>query len=93
LDEAGGHVPGVEEEDGGEEVEEPGGAHADDEGEEELVCEEHGEGEAAFVDLFHDGFDGDEDGGEEEVAVSSELVGFQLTDREVPTYTMRTAQK
>ena len=54
LQEAGGHVPGVEEEDGGEEVEEPGGAHADDEGEEELVGEEHGEGEAAGVDLFHD---------------------------------------
>jgi hypothetical protein len=39
LQEAGGHVPGVEEEDGGEEVEEPGRAHADNEGEEELVGE------------------------------------------------------
>jgi hypothetical protein len=72
LQEAGGHVPGVEEEDGGEEVEEPGGTHADDQGEEELVGEEHGEGEAAFVDLFHDGFDGDEDRGEEEVSVGGD---------------------
>jgi hypothetical protein len=77
----------------GESVEEPGGAHADDEGEEELVGEEHGEGEAAFVDLFHDGFDGDEDGGEEEVAVRSWLVRVQLKDRKGSTYTMRTAQK
>lgn len=54
-------MPGIEEEDGGEEVEEPCRAHADDEGEEQLVGEQHGEGEATLVDLFHDGFDGDED--------------------------------
>ena len=54
-------MPGIEEEDGGEEVEEPCRAHADYEGEEQLVGEQHGEGEATLVDLFHDGFDGDED--------------------------------
>jgi hypothetical protein len=43
--------------------------------------------------LFHDGFDGDEDGGEEEVAVRSWLVRVQLKDRKGSTYTMRTAQK
>ena len=60
-------MPGVEEEDGGDEVEEPGGAHGDDEGAEEFVGEELGEGEAVFGDLLLDGFDRDEDGGEEEV--------------------------
>jgi hypothetical protein len=80
LQEAGGHVPGVEEEDGGEEVEEPGRAHADDEGEEELVGEEHGEGEAAFVDLFHDGFDRDEDRGEEEVSVGGGCQSWLMED-------------
>lgn len=67
LEETGEHVPGVEEEDGGDEVEEPGGAHGDDEGAEEFVGEELGEGEAVFGDLLLDGFDRDEDGGEEEV--------------------------
>ena len=61
LQEASSHMPGIEEEDGGEEVEEPCRTHADDEGEEQLVGEQHGEGEATLVDLFHDGFDGDED--------------------------------
>lgn len=70
LQEAGGHVPWVEEEERGEEVQQPGRAHTDDEGEEELVREEHGEREAAGVDLFHDGLDGDEDRGEEEVTAS-----------------------
>lgn len=62
-------MPGVEEEDRGKEVEKPSGAHADNEREEELVREKHGEGEASLIDLFHDGLDRDEDRGEEEVAV------------------------
>jgi hypothetical protein len=43
--------------------------------------------------LFHDGFDGDEDGGEEEVAVRRWSVEVRLEDRKGLTYTMRTAQK
>lgn len=69
LDEAGCHMPGIEEEDRGEEVEEPSRAHADNEREEELIREKHGEGEASLIDLFHDRLDSDEDGGKEEVAV------------------------
>lgn len=44
-------MPRVEEEERGDKVEEPGGAHGDDEGEEEFVGEEHGEAEAALGDL------------------------------------------
>ena len=69
LDEAGSHMPGIEEEDRGEEVEKPSRAHADNQREEELVREKHGEGEASLIDLLHDGLDSDEDRGEEEVAV------------------------
>jgi hypothetical protein len=69
LQEASSHMPGIEEEDGGEEVEEPCRTHADDEGEEQLVGEQHGEGEATLIDLFHDRFDSDEDRGEEEISV------------------------
>lgn len=70
LEEGGEHVPGVEEEDRGDEVEEPGGGHGDDEGKEDFVGEEEGNGEVGVQrELGLDGFDGDEDGGEEEVAV------------------------
>ena len=61
-------MPGVEEEDAADEVEQVGRAHADDEGEEEAVGEEHDEAEAVvFRDLLLHGADGDEDRGEEEV--------------------------
>lgn len=68
LHEGCDHVPGVEEEDGGDEVEDPSGGHGDDEGEEEAVGEEEGEGEAGLErDLGLHGFHRDEDRGEEEV--------------------------
>ena len=70
LDEGGYHVPGVEEEDAGDEVEDVGAGHGDDEGEEDAVGEEVGEAEAVVVlDLLLYAFNRDEDGGEEEVAV------------------------
>lgn len=92
LDEGGEHVPGVEEEEGGDEVEEPGGGHGDDEGEEDFVGEEEGDGEVGVQrELGLDGFDGDEDGGEEEVA------GVLLVETEdwgrIITHHISTAQK
>ena len=78
LDEAGCHMPGIEEKDRGEEVEKPCRAHADNEREEELVCEKHGEGEASLIDLLHNGLDRNEDRGEEEVAVEYMSVQFEM---------------
>ena len=61
-------MPGVEEDDRGKEVEQPGRDHGDDEGAEYRIGEEVGEGEARFGDLCLDGFDCYEDGGEDEVS-------------------------
>ena len=70
MDEAGEHVPGVEEEDAADEVEDVGRGQRDDQAEEVLVREEQTEGEAvAAGDLDLHGADRDEDRGEEEVAV------------------------
>nr|POF01296.1 hypothetical protein CFP56_21244 [Quercus suber] len=68
LDEGGKHVPRVEEEDGGDEVENPGRCHRDDEGAEYGVREEQSEREAVVLrDRGLHRFDRDENGGEEQI--------------------------
>ncbi len=63
-------MPWVEEEDGADEEENVSRGHGHDEGAEEWIREERGEGDAAVVlDLCFDAFDCDEDRGEEEVSV------------------------
>ena len=66
LDEAGEHVPGIEEEEGDDEVEEVRRGHADDEGAEDGVLEQLRDLEAV-CHLGLDCLDSDEDGGEHEV--------------------------
>lgn len=61
-------MPWIEEEEGDEEVEDVGRDEGDDEREEDLVLEEVLDDEDAVREFVLHGFDGDEDGGEEQVA-------------------------
>lgn len=62
-------MPGVEKEEGHHEPEDVGRGEGDDEGEEDLVLEEIGDGEGGvLVELVLDRLYGDEDGGEHEVS-------------------------
>jgi hypothetical protein len=68
-------VPRIQEEERHEEVEDVGGEERDDEREEELVLEELVDGKVFELDLRLDGFDRDEDGGEDQVPVVSLSAG------------------
>ena len=68
LQERGEHVPRVEEQEGDHEVEDVGRDQGDDEREEDLVLEKVLKDEDAVGELVLDGFDGDEDRCEKEVA-------------------------
>ena len=70
LNEGCYHVPGIEEHDARDEVEDVGRAHGDDKREEDVVRKEEADGEDLLFELVLYRLDRDEDGGEEEVAVA-----------------------
>lgn len=78
LDERGEHVPGVEEEEGDDEVQDVCTGHGDDEGEEDFVGEEDGEAEVFALELLLHGFDRDEYGRKHEVPEEAMLVIMSL---------------